>query len=224
MRIVIKLIAVLAGTPIDTAMGVRFVEGYGFEVKGYHVSLSPEEQSLLQVVHPEKLYEIVSGLLGDMKSIGIETVFVYCNSISAAVDMDKLSIAHHLRIITPLHIYVEMGLEYGCLGVLAANNQSTHGIERAIQEKSPLTQVIGTGMLKLVNAVESGMSPEKIIGTYELPSLLNFYLSAGCEAVILGCTHFSYFYEELKRTSPLPLIDPTVRMIEKIREDTCLEA
>lgn len=218
MRTVVELIAVLAGTPIDTAMGVRFVEGYGFEVKGYHVSESPEEQSLLQVVHPEKLYEIVSGLLDDMKSIGIETVFVYCNSISAAVDMDRLSETHHLRIITPLHIYVEMGMEYGCLGVLAANNQSTHGIERAIQEKSPLTEVIGTGMLKLVNAVESGMSPEMIIGTFELNSLLNFYRNAGCEAVILGCTHFSYFYEELSLVSPLPLIDPAVWMIEKIRE------
>lgn len=210
------MIAVLAGTPIDTSMGVKFVEENGFKAKGYSVSRTPDEQSLLQVVYPEKLYLIVHEIISAIKSIGIETVFVYCNSISAAVDMDKISRELEIRIITPLHIYVELGKEYNCLGVIAANNQSTHGIERAIQEIHRETHVIGTGMLKLVNAVESGFSPKELIEFYHLDELLNFYANAGCEAVILGCTHFSYFYEELSKISPLPLIDPALKMLARI--------
>ena len=130
--------------------------------------------------------------------------------------MDKISRELDIQIITPLHIYVELGNAYNCLGVIAANNQSTHGIERSIQEKHQETHVIGTGMLKLVNAVESGVSPKELIEFYHLVELLNFYANAGCEAVILGCTHFSYFYEELRKVSPLPLIDPALSMLAKI--------
>ena len=210
------MIAVLAGTPIDTSMGVKFVEENGFEAKGYSVSRTPEEQSLLQVVYPDKLYLMVLEIVTSIKSLGIETVFVDCNSISAAVDMDKISRELEIQIITPLHIYIELGKEYHCLGVIAANNQSTHGIERSIQEKHRETHVIGTGMLKLVNAVESGISPIELIEFYHLGELLHFYANAGCEAVILGCTHFSYFYEELSKISPLPLIDPAKEMLLKM--------
>jgi hypothetical protein len=56
---VLYMIAVIAGTPIDTSMGVKFVEKNGFEAKGYSVSRTPEEQSLLQVVYPDKLYLMV---------------------------------------------------------------------------------------------------------------------------------------------------------------------
>ncbi|MGB4588032.1 MAG: aspartate/glutamate racemase family protein [Clostridiaceae bacterium] len=210
------MIAVIAGTPIDTSMGVKFVEENGFKAIGYSISRTPEEQSLLQVVYPDKLYLMVLELITTLKSDGIETVFVYCNSLSAAVDMDKISNALKIRIITPLQIYVELGKEYHCLGVIAANNQSTYGIERAIQEKHRETQVIGTGMLKLVNAVERGLPPKELIEFYHLDELLNFYANVGCEAIILGCTHFSYFYEELNKISPLPLIDPTKSMLLKI--------
>lgn len=208
------MIAVLAGTPVDTAMGVAFLEERGIRARGYHVSKTPEEQNHLQVVQPEKLLSVTSGLLDSMKSDGMSTVFVYCNSIAAAVDMDLLSRKHQMKIITPLHVYIEMGRQHRCLGVMAANNQSTHGIERAIQERSPDTEVIGTGILKLVSEIESGRDPKEIITAYDLPGLLRFYQRAGCEAVILGCTHFSYLHEELVKLSPMPLIDPAVAMLK----------
>lgn len=208
------MIAVLAGTPVDTAMGMAFLSERGIVSKGYNVSRTPEEQNHLQVVQPERLLSVTSGLLEIMKEEGISTVFVYCNSIAAAVDMDYLSMKHKMKIITPLHVYIEMGQKHRCLGVMAANNQSTHGIERAIQEKSPDTEVIGTGILKLVSEIEKGNPPLEIIEKYDLLHLLKFYQHAGCEAVILGCTHFSYLHEELMRISPLPLIDPAVFMMQ----------
>ena len=210
------MIAVLAGTPIDTAMGVAYLERNGFLSKGYHVSDKPKEQSLLQVVYPEKLVQMVKEILMEIRDEGMDTVFVYCNSIAAAVDMETLAHELSLQIITPLMIYVEMGSRSTCLGVLAANNQSTHGIERSIQKHNEDVHVIGTGMLKLVDAVEEGLSPEEIIHKFRLVDLLKFYRNAGCEAVILGCTHFSYFHKALSEISPLPLVDPAEAMLQRI--------
>jgi len=210
------MIAVLAGTPTDTAMGVAYLKKNGYSSRGYHVSLSPKEQSLLQVVYPEKLHQMVKEILLDVLAEGMDTVFVYCNSIAAAVDMELLAKELSLTIITPLLIYVEMGQAHDCLGVLAANNQSTHGIERSIQKSNEDVHVIGTGMLKLVEAVEEGFSPEEIIEKFRLTDLLHFYENAGCEAVILGCTHFSWFYEALSQVSPLRLVDPAEAMLLRI--------
>lgn len=213
------MIAVLAGTPTDTAMGVTYLQSHGLSSKGYHVSDTPKEQSLLQVVYPLKLYHLVKEILKEVLSEGMTTIFVYCNSIAAAVDLDTLAEELSLNIITPLMIYVEMGNRHTCLGVIAANNQSTHGIERSIQKNNEGVHVIGTGMLKLVEAVEEGLPPEEIIRKFKLVNLLHFYKNAGCEAVILGCTHFSYFHKALSDVSPLPLVDPAEAMLMKIRKD-----
>lgn len=210
------MIAVIAGTPIDTQMGVDLLRKYGKPSKGYSVSKTPSEQSILQVVHPEKLHQVVKDLMVKAKDQGAHVFYVYCNSIAAAVDLKKIGLELSLPVITPLMVYEKMGSQYSVLGVLAANNQSTHGIERAIQTENAHVHVIGTGMLKLVDAVEEGISPCEILSRYQLESLLHFYENAGCEAVILGCTHFSHFYEALKEISPLPVIDPGAFMVDML--------
>lgn len=210
------MIAVIAGTPTDTQMGVDLLEKNGRAAKGYFVSRTPQEQSLLQVVYPEKLENLVRQVMIEAKNQGAEVLYVYCNSLAAAVDLKKLAWELSLPLITPLMVYERMGANYEALGVIAANNQSTHGIERAIQTENPSVHVIGTGMLKLVDAVEEGTLPEEIILRYHLQSLLSFYKNAGCEAVILGCTHFSYFYDALSANSPLPVIDPGYEMMRML--------
>lgn len=213
------MIAVIAGTPTDTQMGVELLKRYGKASQGYFVSKTPSEQSILQVVHPEKLEGIVKNLMTEAKNEGAHVFYVYCNSIAAAVDLKKIASELDLPVITPLMVYEKMGTEFSAIGVIAANNQSTHGIERAIQMENPSVHVIGTGMLKLVDAVEEGKKPEEIIKSYQLSALLHFYQNAGCEAVILGCTHFSYFHAALLKESPLPVIDPGFEMMEMLPEE-----
>ena len=210
------MIAVIAGTPTDTQMGVDLLQKYGKAAKGYYVSKTPQEQSLLQVVYPEKLEHLVRQVMTTAKEQGAEVLYVYCNSLAAAVDLKKLAKELSMLLITPLMVYEKMGAHYQALGVIAANNQSTHGIERAIQTENPSVHVIGTGMLKLVDAVEEGAAPDEIILRYQLSSLLHFYKNAGCEAVILGCTHFSYFYDALREISSLPVIDPGYEMMRML--------
>ena len=42
-------IAVIAGTPVDTQMGVELLNGKGVEALGFPVSRTPEEQTAFQV-------------------------------------------------------------------------------------------------------------------------------------------------------------------------------
>lgn len=210
------MIAVIAGTPVDTAMGIRLLEEHGFKAEAYSVSDTPEEQSILQVLYPERLREIIEEKVDEIKSRGMDTAFVYCNSISAAVDMEDIGLKKGIRMITPLMVHREIGKSYDSIAVIAANSQSACGIEKALQSAKSDTRVTGLGTLELVDAVESGMEPEKIISTYGIESLLGFFRSSGCEALVLGCTHFSWFREALAEISPMKIIDPALMMLEML--------
>lgn len=210
------MVAVIAGTPVDTSMGKALLEEHGYEAGSFPISDTPEEQSLLQVLYPERLREIIEGKVDEIRDLGIDTVFVYCNSISAAVDMEEIGRIKGVRMITPLMVYRDLGKSYGRLAVIAANSQSACGIEKALQSGKSDTRVIGLGVLELVDAVESEMAPEKIVEAYGVEDLITFFKSAGCEALVLGCTHFSWFREALAVKSPIKVIDPALMMLEML--------
>jgi len=210
------MIAVIAGTPVDTEMGKCLLEVHGYEAEPFPISDTPEEQSILQVLYPERLREIIEDKVDEIKAQGMDTIFVYCNSISAAVDMEEIGNKKGVRMITPLMVYRELGKSYRSLAVIAANSQSACGIERALQSGKSDTRVTGLGTLELVDAVESGMDPEKIVDAYDLEGLMGFFSTAGCEAIVLGCTHFSWFRDALVKKSPIKVIDPALMMLEML--------
>ena len=143
-------VAVIAGTPVDTKMGVEFLNLKGINALGYPVSSCPEEQSKIQILSPFGLMNKISNIIDKIKHENIETIIIYCNSISAAVDMNKLSIKKDIRIITPFDIYKKIAYDYKSMGVLTANNQSCAGIEKAIQSVNADCNVIGIGLLPVV--------------------------------------------------------------------------
>jgi glutamate racemase len=211
------MVAVIAGTPVDTSMGKALLEEHGYEAVSFPISDTPEEQSILQVLYPERLRKIIEGKVDEVKAKGMDTVFVYCNSISAAVDMEEIGRVRGVRMITPLMVYRDLGKSYGRLAVIAANSQSACGIEKALQSGKSDTRVIGLGALELVDAVESGMAPRKIVDGFDLAGLLGFFKTAGCEALVLGCTHFSWFRDALADKSPIKVIDPALMMLEMLQ-------
>ncbi|MCB2293855.1 aspartate/glutamate racemase family protein [Clostridium algoriphilum] len=212
------LVAVIAGTPVDTKMGVDFLNSKGIKALGYPVSLCSEEQSKMQILSPFELANKISNIINRIKYENINTVVIYCNSISAAVDMDKLSRKKDIRIITPFDIYKKIACEYHNIGVLSANNQSSAGIEKVIQSVNPDCDVIGLGILPIVVAIEKGISAKEIVDKYALRNVMEFYNSIGVEAIILGCTHFPYLYDQLKKYSDIPIFDPTELMYKMILE------
>jgi glutamate racemase len=209
-------VGVIAGTPVDTQMGVDFFISKGINALGYPVSSCPEEQSKFQILSPIELANKIREIIKEIKHKSVDTIIVYCNSLSAAVDMDKLSREEEVRIITPLTVYKKIACNYKNIGVLTANNQSSAGIEKIVQSVNSGCNVIGIGVLPLVMDIEKGMPAEKIVEKFALKNLIEFYNSIKVDVVILGCTHFPYLYNELKKYASISILDPAELMYKMV--------
>ena len=218
MRVRNIRVGVIAGTPVDSKMGADFLNDRGIEAKAYPVSSSPQEQSRLQILSPKELSEEVVGIVRIAKSQGANSIMVYCNSLSAAVDMEEISRDEDILIVTPLDVYRSIAGRYDVLGVMAANNQSCAGIERTIQGVNPGCDVVGIGVLPLVQAIDSQKKKYDIADDFSFKKIMDFYEKLGAQAVILGCTHFSYIKEEIEQVSKVDIIDPSQAMCDMIVE------
>lgn len=209
-------VAVIAGTPVDTQMGVDFLKSKGLNAGYFPVSQNPQEQSALQILSKLELQNMTQGIVRQIKQQGYEKVFIYCNSLSGAIEVDRIQVEEGIRIVTPLEVYKSLAANYTNIAVIAANNQSCAGIESTIQGKNSGCNVIGVGNLKLVEAIEEKLSPPEIIKQFKLDCLLDYFNGIGAEALILGCTHFSYLQESLEQLDKIKIIDPSQSMYELI--------
>lgn len=209
-------IGIIAGTYVDTQMGVDFFAAKGIAAKGYPVSSSPEEQSSLQILSPKELTEDIRKLVRSIKDEGKDTVVVYCNSLSTAVDFQAISKEEEIRIITPLSAYKTIASKYNFIGVLTANNQTSSGIERIMLGVNPEIDVVGIALLPVVILIEANVSAKAIIEKFALNHIVQFFNTIGADAIILGCTHFPYLKHELGKLTPLPIVDPAELMYEMI--------
>ncbi len=211
-----KKIGVIAGSPVDTQMGVDVLAGRGAQAFAYPAAYAAREQTEFQMqseqVRTEKIRSIMKQALAD----GMDDFMIYCNSLSSTVDMPALSAELGVKVVTPLMAYARYAGEYGCLAVIAGNNQGLAGIERAIMGANIKCTVIGASLLPMVVEVEEKTEPMAIVEKFALPSLADFFEHAGAEALILGCTHFPYIRQALEQTIRLPILDPADRMCEML--------
>ena len=222
--------AVIAGTPVDTQMGVEYIERKtqeagtepGFLPLYYPVSLDCDEQVKFQYTDDDGKRAIIDALFDDAIAEGVRDYFIYCNSLSGSFDFDRYALkksieaGEDIRIYTPLQVYRSLGREFGRVGVMAANNLSAHAIEEALMASCPDVYAIGTGNMAIVRMIEDGAAPEEIVEECGLEEMAKYMEACGAEAIVLGCTHFPYFKEELAERTALPLIDPADRMFEAL--------
>lgn len=222
--------AVIAGTPVDTQMGVEYIERKtqeagtepGFLPLYYPVSLDCDEQVKFQYTDDDGKRAIIDVLFDDAIAEGVRDFFIYCNSLSGSFDFDRYALkksieaGEDIRIYTPLQVYRSLGREFSRVGVMAANNLSAHAIEEALMASCPDVYAIGTGNMAIVRMIEDGAAPEKIVEECGLEEMAKYMEACGAEAIVLGCTHFPYFKEELAERTALPLIDPADRMFEAL--------
>lgn len=209
----IERIAVMAGTPIDTQMGVELFKSKGLKVfREVSISSNPEEQTLFQLLPIETRYALIEKTLSQLVAEGCECVFVYCNSLSASVDFEKFSKFMKIKIVTPLMVYKEWAKKYRKLAVISANAQGGAGIEEVLLHSNPKLRLISMSMLSLVEEIEKKKAPDAIIEEQNLRLMLQFFKANKVEALIMGCTHFPYLWKEMKKDSPLPLLNPVDQM------------
>lgn len=208
---------VIAGTLVDTRMGAELLEGSGLEAESCPAGRTPTEQSMFQIGPAEERHAAVGRLIEEGKRLGCSRVLIYCNSLSAVLDVPALSKAHQIPIVTPMDVYGSYARKYSRLGVLTANSQGASGIERAMLAASPETIVLSAANLALTQGIEDGLPPEELLKTRGIEPLLAYFRTNGAEAVVLGCTHFPYIKEALRKVSGLPVLDPGEEIPELVR-------
>lgn len=210
-------IGVFAGTHEDTKMGVDLLEERGFETLSYPISNNPKDQSLLQYYSREDLTRLVEEKIQDAKAKGAEKIFIYCNSLSASIDLDELASRQAIQIISPLDFYKNLDPEYKKLIILAANSKSAHGVDALLCEKN-FRDTISIGILSLVEEIEKKTPPEEIIKKLGLQDLFNFFnkMEERPNGIILACTHFPYMKEEFKKLTDIEILDPAEDMIKRL--------
>lgn len=211
-------VAVFAGTMTDTEMGSDLLIKNNYETILYPISKNPREQSKLQFYSVEELTNIVKEKIEDAKEKGVEKIFIYCNSLSASLNLEYLRETTKIQIITPLDVYKNLDKKYSNVAILAANSKSAFIIDRTICENE-FRNTIAIGNLILVEAIEDGLDPKEIIKILALDKLVDYFNEIKREEldlIILGCTHFPYIQEELEKISKIEILDPAAKMLEML--------
>lgn len=215
--------AVIAGTPVDTQMGVDYINEKNRGTDGpavvplyYPVSESCDAQIQFQYSSKEEKRRQMDALFDEAAAEGVRDYFIYCNSLSGAFDFDSYALQRDVRIYTPLQVYRELGTRFTRVGVMAANNLSAYAIEKSLMEANEDLYMIGTGNMAIVRMIEENRPPEEIVKECGLIDLLRYMEACGCEALVLGCTHFPYLRDALRRYCRIPLIDPADEMFERM--------
>lgn len=229
-------VAVIAGTPVDTRMGVEYIERKNREIgsqrcEPIYLPAASDCDAQLRFQYSDDVEKrfVIDRIFDAEIEKGTGNFFIYCNSLSGSFDFDSYEreknaelaqrAKHKIRIFTPLQVYKTLGAKYKCLGVMAAHNLSTHAIEEALMSANPDIYVIGTGNMSIVHAIEDGMAPAEIVKKFELSAMTEYMKASGAEAMILGCTHFPYFKKELAAVCNLEIIDPADEMYASMMKE-----
>lgn len=210
-----KCIGVIAGTKTDTQFGLNYLENRDIKGVGLPISTNPQSQTQLQALDKEALTQLVLDSLHKLADAGADCAMIYCNSLSGAIDLERVKQNSELKVVSPLDVYEELTHHYRNFGLLAANCQSCANIERTILKFNATAKVIGIGNLQMVEDIEAGLDPDLIVDLHAMEDLVKALVKSGVQILILGCTHFDYFFEQLKqRSDGIRLFLPSERMLE----------
>ena len=214
-----KCVGVIAGTQIDTRFGLEYLETKDTQGIGISISSTPQVQTQLQALDKLQLTGQVLVKLSELIAAGADSAMIYCNSLAGAIDLEQIKAECEIPVVTPLEVYEELTYQYRNFGLLAANCQSCANIERTILKYNPTAKVIGIGNLQIVEDIEAELASELIINLHALKDLTRALVKSGVQILILGCTHFDYFYPALKKsTEDIKLFLPSERMLELLNK------
>lgn len=218
-----KQVAVIAGTPVDTRMGVEYIERRNREYEIARVeplyrpvSEDCDAQIVFQYAPGDVKRRRMDELFGADMARGVRDFFIYCNSLSGAFDFDAYAAEKGVNIYTPLQVYRALGRRFARVGVVAANNLSAYNIEKNLMRGNEHVYMVGTGNMVIVHSIEEGLPPAEIVKKCGLEAMVRYFEANGCECILLGCTHFPYLRGEIERLTALPLIDPADEMFDAL--------
>ena len=172
-------VIVVAGTPIDTELGAEILKQNDYLPISCAVSDTPYQQTILQS-SPTTLQDIVVEkviTLVQQYNNKPKVVFIYCNSLSVAINIEQLRMRlSFLTIISPLEVYQQIAHKYHHLALLGANSQCVGRIETFLyQQSDTLNYVNGIGCLDIVVDVENKLNPDSLIAKHALVEQINIF-------------------------------------------------
>ena len=211
-------VAVIAGTKVDTQMGVDYLRSKDPSLEPYYYNISPTPvaQRAFQYSDEETKTRIIADVFDDAEKKGIHDFFIYCNSLSAAFDFETFGKARGVQVVTPIMVYRKLALQYERIAVIAANCLSTRNIEKQMWDVHLGIDVTGLSIGAFVLVIERGMTAEEIAEHFHFHGLIDFIEGNEVEGIILGCTHFPYFKAEMEKLTDIPVIDPADGMYEML--------
>lgn len=209
---------IIAGTTFDTKLGAEFFREQGLTVVSKYIAENADIQNNLQYSNPKKLEKITIDAVTELKKLGADIIIIYCNSLSAVLNIEKISALTKIPIITPLDVYKNLELnKIDKLAVLAANSQSAAKIEKIISKNNQKLEFITAGIMPIINVVEAEIEAAEIADKYGLKEMLKSFKSMGADSVLLGCTHLPYLKKEINDIFE-EVIDPADKLIEIAEE------
>lgn len=211
-------ITVMAGTPIDTQMGVNLLHQNNYkDIIQIPISSNPKQQTLFQNSSVDYKEKIIRNHIQYMKSKGSQILFVYCNSLSSSVDFETISKIENIKIVTPLDLYKNIAMNNHNVFILAANGQSLCGIEKIMYAANEDIKLYSMALLELVNDIEEQQHRDLISKKFNLQLLCTYINSLNLDKLLLACTHFPYIESELEKYLNIKIENPNIFMLEKLR-------
>ncbi len=215
-------VAVIGGTAFDTKLGANILKDNNIDVIEVPLSNNPKEQSNMQLFAKKELTDYaISKIKPHLNKIS--AAFVYCNSFSAAADIERMRKELNIKIVTPLDQYKKYANKYNNILVWAANAQSSSKIENILTSNNKNINILSLGFLPLVEEIEQASTYKEIDQKLKLNDLLNVFLNITIaneklNTLILGCTHFPYLAKDLQKIEGLKILDPAQDMIKELLE------
>lgn len=180
-----------------------------------HIPYGDKPQSEVR----EYVLRIIDYLVLEQK---VKYVVIACNTATVAA-LDIAVQRYQLPIIGPVDVGAKKAVNRSKsqkIGVLAtAGTVKSNGYQEAIKSYNPQAEVIAVPCPKLTPLVERGelAGPEVEAAVRECLAPI---LSAGCDVVVLGCTHYPFLEEVIAKLSggQLEIIFPGKEIAEKIRK------
>jgi len=170
---------------------------------------------------PDQLLEYFNGSLAFLQSRGCRTIVVACNTTSSVV-LPRLKHLVQLPVVGMLEGVSQAAAAAGKrrIGVLATEATVRSGVyARTLEEALPGAEVLMQSAPELVPLVEAG----EIAGPKVRAALLRYLdplLTQGIEALLLGCTHYSFLTEPIGELvgGEISVIDPAPAVASRVQE------
>lgn len=222
-----KVVGIIAATICDAKLGASQIMKKGFKAIPFYISPSPNQQTALQNnknLLTKKVILAIEFLINE----GASFIVIYCYSMSLSIDMNSILNKFQVKIISPLEIVKDLKFSSTYVGLMCANNIALSNSEKIFSRLHPKIKLIGVGAISIVESIEKSIEPNLLIKKHGIIKIFEFFKLNNCHDLILGCTHFEYFYQELlyklNRTNNqlncVPIFDLLLKKLIEIVNET----